>query len=267
MIQKIVKALAPLGMLAGAALLSGCDGMNISIGGDDGVPLAELDMSGEPPTELVLAGPDRVVVTEGDDLDIEVSGDADAVAALRFSLSDETLAISRESDWKGSGIATVRVTTPSLTTLVLAGSGDIDAERMSGAANVTVAGSGTVKIARLEAESLDLTIAGSGDITASGSAGSLDLTVAGSGKAAMANLEADRAEVSIAGSGDAEFASDGPVEASIMGSGTVTVNGNADCTVSSMGSGKLRCRPAATKTSEASDESESASATTVEETD
>ena len=87
MIQKIVKALAPLGMLAGAALLSGCDGMNISIGGDDGVPLAELDMSGEPPTELVLAGPDRVVVTEGDDLDIEVSGDADAVAALRFSLS------------------------------------------------------------------------------------------------------------------------------------------------------------------------------------
>ena len=99
MIQKIVKALAPLGMLAGAALLSGCDGMNISIGGDDGVPLAELDMSGEPPTELVLAGPDRVVVTEGDDLDIEVSGDADAVAALRFSLSDETLAISRESDW------------------------------------------------------------------------------------------------------------------------------------------------------------------------
>merc|ERR1712026_649887 len=99
---------------------------------------------------------------------------------------------------------------------------------MSGAANVTVAGSGTVKIARLEAESLDLTIAGSGDITASGSAGSLDLTVAGSGKAAMAELEVDRAEVSIAGSGDAEFASDGPVEASIMGSGTVTVNGNAD---------------------------------------
>ena len=43
MIQKIVKALAPLGMLAGAALLSGCDGMNISIGGDDGVPPADSD--------------------------------------------------------------------------------------------------------------------------------------------------------------------------------------------------------------------------------
>jgi len=52
-----------------------------------------------------------------------------------------------------------------------------------------------------------------------------------------------------------------------MGSGTVTVNGNADCTVSSMGSGKLRCRPASTKTSEASDESEAASATTVEGAD
>ncbi len=53
MIHRILKGLAPLAALAGAALVTGCDNMNIHIGDDDGVPLAELDMSGAAPTEPV----------------------------------------------------------------------------------------------------------------------------------------------------------------------------------------------------------------------
>ncbi|UYH54533.1 DUF2807 domain-containing protein [Qipengyuania sp. SS22] len=242
-IHRILKGFAPLAALAGAALLAGCDGMNIHVGDSEGVPLAELDMSGPAPTELVLAGPDRVIISEGDELDITVSGDDAAIQALRFSLDDEALGISRENDsWRDNGIATVRVTMPSLTAMVLAGSGDIEAASMSDEADVTIAGSGTAKIVRVEATSLDLTIAGSGDFEAAGSVGELDMTIAGSGRARMAGLQVGNAEISVAGSGDAEFSSDGAVEANIMGSGTITVNGRADCTVSSMGSGKLNCR-------------------------
>ena len=50
MIHRILKGLAPLAALAGAALVTGCDNMNIRIGDGDGVPLAELDMSGAAPT-------------------------------------------------------------------------------------------------------------------------------------------------------------------------------------------------------------------------
>ena len=55
MIHRILKGLAPLAALAGAALVTGCDNMNIHIGDGDGVPLAEVEMSGAAPTELVLA--------------------------------------------------------------------------------------------------------------------------------------------------------------------------------------------------------------------
>lgn len=241
-LHKIFKGLAPIAALAGAALVSGCDGVNIQIGDKEGVPLADLDLAGKAPTELVLASPDEVIVTEGDTLDIAVSGDDEVVDSLRFSLDDDTLGIHREKNWKGNGIATVRVTMPSLRAIVLAGSGTVQAASMRGKAEVTVAGSGSVKVTDMAAERLDATIAGSGDLEASGTADSLDLTIAGSGEARMAGLTVERADVSVAGSGDAEFASDGKVEANIVGSGDITVNGRANCTVSAMGSGKLNCR-------------------------
>lgn len=252
MIHKILKGLAPVAALAIGTLAAGCDGrMHMNIGDTEGVPLAELDMSGAPPEELVLAGPDRVIVTDGARLDIDVSGDPDAVDALRFSLEEGTLGISREKDsWKdGSkdrGTAVVRVTMPSPRAIVLAGTGSVEAASLAGNADVTIAGSGTAQIARIAAESLDMTIAGSGNFDAAGTAKSLDLTVAGSGSAHMAGLKVESADVTIAGSGDAEFASDGSVDASIMGSGTVTVIGRANCTISAMGSGSLNCRDGST---------------------
>ncbi|QKG72678.1 DUF2807 domain-containing protein [Erythrobacter mangrovi] len=245
MIHKILKGLAPVAALAGAVLVSGCDGMQVRIGDEDAVPLSELDMSGKAPTELVLASPDRVIVSDGDTLDIDVSGDQDAVDALRFSLDGDTLGIVRGKDgWKDKGTATIRVTLPGLTGIVLAGSGSIEAASLSGKADVTIAGSGKASVAKVTAEALDLTIAGSGDFEASGSADKLDMTVAGSGRARMAGLKVDTADISVAGSGDTEFSSDGTVDASIMGSGTVTVHGRANCTVSAMGSGKLNCKSA-----------------------
>ena len=79
------------------------------------LPLAELDMSGAAPTELVLAGPEKVIVTEGEKLDIAVSGEDAAVDAVRFSLDEGSLGISRAKDMgKIGGVATVRVTMPSL---------------------------------------------------------------------------------------------------------------------------------------------------------
>lgn len=244
MIGRIIRGLAPVFAMAAAAGVSGCDGVNISINDKEGVPLSELDLSGKAPTELVLAGPDEVVVTEGATLDIDVSGDQEAVDALRFTLDETTLGIMREKgDWKGKGKATVRVTMPPLEKLVVAGSGSVEAPRMAGSPEVTIAGSGKARAARVDADKLEVTIAGSGSYEAAGAARSLELTIAGSGSASMAGLQVDDAEITIAGSGDAEFASDGTVEAKVMGSGDVRVTGTAKCTINSMGSGKLHCSP------------------------
>ncbi|MGI8943645.1 MAG: head GIN domain-containing protein [Qipengyuania sp.] len=245
MIKKLLKDLAPVAALALGAMAAGCGEMNVSFGEGDGVPLSELDMSGPAPRSLVLASPDSVVVTRGDRLAITVEGDADATEAMRFSLDDDTLAISREKDARQTrGRATIRVTMPSLHAIVLAGSGGIAAQSMAGNAEVTIAGSGRVDVATLQAQKLDVNLAGSGTFAAGGSAERLDLTVAGSGTAEMDELQVERADVNIMGSGEGAFASDGSVEANIMGSGEVTVFGRASCTINSMGSGKLNCRDA-----------------------
>jgi hypothetical protein len=243
MLHTLIKKLAPVAAMAMAFGVSGCDGMDIKINGTEGVPLAELDMAGDTPTEVVLAGPDTVIINDGDTLDIQVEGDDEAMAALRFSLEDGTLAVHREKDgWDGNGTATVTVTMPSPETLVIAGSGSLEAESLAGSANVTIAGSGSATTANVSADKLEVTVAGSGTYTAGGTAKSLELTIAGAGSAKMADLKSDATEVTIAGSGDAEFASDGNVEANIVGSGNVTVTGNATCTVNSIGSGSVKCQ-------------------------
>jgi hypothetical protein len=251
MIGKIFKGLAPVLAMAAAAGVAGCDGAHISINDKEGVPLSELDMDGKAPSELVLASPDEVIVTEGATLDIDVSGDQQAVDALRFTLDAKTLGIMRKKgDWKGSGKATVRVTMPPIEKLVVAGSGTVTAPRMAGSAEVTIAGSGTARTARVDADKMEVTVAGSGTYEAAGAAKSLELTIAGSGSARMAGLKVDDAEITIAGSGDAQFASDGTVKANIMGSGDVQVTGTAKCTIKSMGSGKLHCAPASSAEAE-----------------
>ena len=241
MLHKIIKGLAPLAALAFAGSLGGCN-VDVSVGEGKGVPLAELDRSGDAPTEIVLAGPDSIIITHGDAFDVDVSGDTKAVDALRFHRDGNSLAVSRKKDADNNiGTATVRLTIPSLTAMTIAGSGSIEADSMDDGAEVTIAGSGNAKVTAMQVSSLDLTIAGSGDFEAAGSATTLDLTIAGAGSAKMAGLKADTVDITIAGSGDAALASDGTVEASIVGSGDVTVTGSATCTVSALGSGKLRC--------------------------
>jgi hypothetical protein len=250
MLHKILKGVAPVFALALAAGVAGCDS-HISVNGKEGVPLAELDLDGKAPTGLVLAGPDNVVVTRGDKLAITVAGDQEVADALRFTLDDKTLGVMRKNGFKGSGKATVRVTLPELRQVTLAGSGTLEADRMTGDVEATIAGSGSVRLMGIEADELEVTIAGSGSLEAAGRARSFELTVAGSGSARMAGLKVDDAEITIAGSGDANFASDGTVKATVMGSGDVTVNGSASCTIKSMGSGTIHCSAGSATTADA----------------
>lgn len=245
MIHRIFKRVAPAVAMAMGTLVAGCDGAEMRFGAGEGVPLAELDTSGAAPTGLTLASPDTVTVAQGQALDIAVSGDPEAVEALRFSIEDGTLGVMRTPGSRDiEGRATVRVTMPSLTTIVLAGSGTVEAASLTGDADVTIAGSGTVRTAQVEAGTFSMTVAGSGTYEAGGSADTLELSIVGSGRSDMAGLTVRSADVTIAGSGAAQFASDGAVEANIVGSGEVTVIGRATCTISAVGSGRLNCREA-----------------------
>jgi hypothetical protein len=236
--NRLVVSAALIGL---AATLGACDG-TITINGEEGVPLAELDTSGVPPTELALLGPDTVIISEGDALSIEAEGDKEAVAALRFTLEDGKLGISRDNDAGTKlGTATVRVTMPAAEKLDMLGSGAIQAPAMASDADINIGGSGTIVVARLAATRLDLAILGSGSVTARGTVEQLDLKIAGSGSAKLAGVRVDNANVDVVGSGSSAFASDGSVDANIVGSGDVTVAGSATCEARKVGSGTLTC--------------------------
>lgn len=243
---RIWKAILPVAAMGLGLLAAGCDKVVVDMGDADGVPLAELDTTGDAPTRLVLAGPDSVVVSQGDTLDIDVTGDPQAAEALRFKLADGTLSIMRTNDWSGKETATVAVTMPAARELVMAGSGTITAPALADRAEVDIAGSGTIAVDRIAASRLDVNVMGSGRLRAAGTADRLEFNVAGSGDLDARALKVERAEINIAGSGSGTFASDGKVAARILGSGSVTVLGRADCKVDAMGSGTLRCQDAGT---------------------
>ncbi len=243
-IDRFFRALGPIIAVAMAAGLAACDG-KVSINGEEGKPLAEIDLTGKPPEELVLLGPDEVRVIPGDRLAITVEGDKAVTDRLRFTLKDSTLGVLREGKSldMNSGKAVVNVTMPAPKTLTMAGSGKINAAALAREAKVTIAGSGDIETPNLASDKLDLTIAGSGSYRGAGNVAALDVSIVGSGSAAMDALKTDKADLTIAGSGNSAFASDGEVKAKIMGSGSVTVRGRAHCTVEAMGSGKLVCEP------------------------
>lgn len=225
-------------------LLGGCD-MDMTINGVEGVPLSEIDQSGPPPTELIMAGSDKVILSESDTLTIEVEGDEEAVEALRFVRDGDVLGVSREdgSWWDNDGSAIVRIGMPAPSEIILGGSGEIEAETIAINGEIVIGGSGSLSIAKVASESLEVLIGGSGSLTAAGSSKALDLTIGGSGSGNLRRLKADDVEISIGGSGSVKLMSDGNVDANIGGSGSVNVIGDAKCSLESFGSGSLNCTP------------------------
>lgn len=242
MIQRLLKGLAPIAALAMGSALSGCGNMDLKINGEEGVPLSELDMSGAAPTELVVAANANVILTEGDALDITVENDDEN--ALRFVLDQDLLGVTRDPDLEiKDGKAVVRITMPAPSSIVIAGSGSVEAATVASRADIAIGGSGSISIAEIASEALEIAIGGSGSVRGAGTTESLEISIGGSGDVAMPELKAERAEIAIGGAGDVEFASDGEVEATIAGAGNINVTGSAKCTVSAFGSGTLNCTP------------------------
>jgi len=243
--------------------LAACFEMGATINGEEGVPLSEIELGDAAPSEVVLAGSDKVILTKGDALEITVEGSEEAKEAVRFVLDGNVLGITRDENFmEESDQATIRVTLPAAPKeLVITGSGIMETQTLAQSAeiailgsgeftggeatvtalDVSLGGSGVASLGTLTATSLDINIGGSGSVTAAGTAKNLTVNIGGSGDASLDDLKADYVEVAIAGSGNARLKSDGAVGASIMGSGDVDVDGIATCEESSMGSGSLNC--------------------------
>jgi len=231
--------------------VSGCG--NVSFGDNEsGTTGTELSATGDTVTrsyaltgfsEVVAAGPDSLVIRRGDAFSVQASGDRALLDGLVLTVDGKALEVRRRNglNWNGDH-ATITVTLPTLSSIVVAGSGDVTADTLTGErAQVTVAGSGDVALTGVDARALEMAIAGSGGITLAGKADAVESTIAGSGDIAASAFTATTAEVNVIGSGGVTMTVTGTADVSTAGSGDVTLTGGATCTSSKMGSGTIDC--------------------------
>ena len=197
---------------------------------------------------IELAGSQNVIVKVGGAPAAYAEGDTGLLERLEVKVENGVLRIGvKKGKWsfgwsKDHGAITVHVTAPSLRGAEVAGSGDMKVDKVqSEEFAASIAGSGELEIASLTAKSTAFSIAGSGGVSAAGAADSADISIAGSGDVRAGGLQAKRAKVSIAGSGNVEAKATETADISIMGSGDVVITGGAKCNVSKMGSGDARC--------------------------
>lgn len=184
--------------------------------------------------------------SDGDNDQIKVYVTVKDIEAISVSgsgdLIGETKIVAGDLDLSvsGSGSLKIEIEASGEVEGNVSGSGDLTLKGKCKSFESNVSGSGKVVLATAITEGADFGVSGSGKIEASGSASTVKATISGSGKVLAANLETNKCEVRISGSGDVEINVKNELDANISGSGSVGYKGNPSKVNShASGSGKV----------------------------
>lgn len=224
-------------------VLSGCS----FVRGSGNIVTQERTLDAADFQEIQLSIDANITVTQGERTFLTVRGDDNIVEEIATTVRNNELQI-RMSDpfpqtiLRPTQPVEIRVTTPTLRSVSLSGSGDVAVDGFAGEQMaLNVSGSGTVSTAELSVDQLEIHIAGSGNISVKGFSGDeLAIRISGSGDAVVAGA-ANKAEFSVSGSGtiDAEDLSTNRSEVSISGSGDVSTWAKEALDVHISGSGNV----------------------------
>ena len=198
--------------------------------------------------KIALSGSPDVVVTVGAAASVRAEGEAEMLDRLEITNENGQLHIGLRDttgswfNWGHHRGITVHVTLPAIAGASIAGSGNMRIDRVQGPAFAgSVTGSGDMNLAAITADQASFTVTGSGDITAAGRARQATASVTGSGDLHLAQLETEAATLAVAGSGDIGIRATRTAAIELRGSGDINVAGPARCTISKSGSGDVHC--------------------------
>ncbi len=191
---------------------------------------------------LKASGPMDFKLVQGKEGEISIKGDVNLMEYIITEVKNNKLVVKIKDGINLKPSQSIVVTVPyeSISSVSLAGSGDIENSGTIKADNfkVSLAGSGDIKLS-VASQSLESSISGSGDIELKGSAKNLTTNIAGSGDFNGKSLESTNVNAKIAGSGSVDVVCNGVLKARISGSGDVNYSGtptNKDTKVSGSGS-------------------------------
>ena len=173
-------------------------------------------------TGVELAGSNNVVIHVGGKQHVVVRADDNLLRRVTTTVQGPTLVVGNTSgSFETKSPMSVDVTVPTLSGLMLSGSG-----------NIVVSG--------VRADRLEVTLSGSGTLTGSGAAEKLDVTVPGSGSVELFPLVAGDVRAAVSGSGSIFVTATKRLEGSVSGSGAIIYAGNPEAVTKNVtGSGAI----------------------------
>lgn len=195
-------------------------------------------------TKVKLAGSFDVELTPGAVTKVEVVGDENILPFIFADEQDGFLVIKSKDhmSYNSTEGIKIKITTPQLENLQLAGTGNIIGQgKFIGSDKLVlkIAGSGDIKL-EVNTPKIEADIAGSGSIKLTGETKDETIKIAGVGDYLTEGLMAENATVRIAGSGDVKVFASTTLDVHIAGSGTVYYKGNPSIKQKVAGSGDIK---------------------------
>ena len=201
-------------------------------------------------TQLNLAGSFNIVLRQGSPQKVEVEADPADLSHVETTVTNGKLRVGTKQENKGMSWSsynfkkpvTVYVTMPNIEALGVSGSGSMSAADpiRGGNLNLSVSGSGRLKLNRVQADKLKSSVSGSGNISMTGNSAHHEVSISGSGQIDAPGFRSETCRASISGSGNCRIEVTKTLDASIAGSGNVYVTGKPQVNVSTAGSGRVR---------------------------
>lgn len=192
-------------------------------------------------TKVKSSGSFEVFIAQGNTTEVNVEAEQTILPYIETTVSGGTLLIDIEG-WNSvinHRPMKVYVTTPSLTSVKMSGSGSIETELIeTGEMELFVSGSGNI-LTNLSADGVDAGVSGSGQIIISGDAADTKFSISGSGNIFANNLASENCRAFVSGSGNMRVFAVETLLADISGSGNVYYKGNPEIDFHVSGSGKV----------------------------
>ncbi|MDQ4141571.1 MAG: DUF2807 domain-containing protein [Bacteroidota bacterium] len=194
----------------------------------------------QPFQEIDVNGDFEVYVTQGSPQKVEVKGESNILDELNTDVQNRKWKIKFDNCIRRNKTVKVYLTMPEVNSLYINGSGTISGlnKLTSSDLSVVVNGSGNIE-ADLAANKVISRVMGSGEIELSGITKQQAITIAGSGEVKTYDLSAEDVNVKISGSGKTKVTASKTLDIELAGSGVVYYRGNPTVNTRISGSGKV----------------------------
>ena len=218
------------------------DGFCVKGNGD----IESMDLNLEEFNSIELMESADVVITQGTNQHVTVTGDANIIDLLETDVRNGEWSIELENGCYRNYQLDVEITVPDLSQVSLSGSGHIYVNAFDNQNNLdlSISGSGKIELERFrDTRNLDVRISGSGDVIGYDKFDqlqNLDVRISGSGNYDAYPIEVKNADINITGSGDCYTSVSEILNVNISGSGRIRYHGSPTVKKNITGSGSVR---------------------------